>query len=73
MIELIKQNPKATASIIAGAVVNVVVWLLKTYAGVDIPAGVQEALIVITVWLIARYTRISKEDAEILDHKDQLT
>jgi len=71
-MELFTQNPKATITGLTGAIVIIVVYVLS-YFGINVPIEVSGALGVIILFLLGRYTRISKEDAEILDHKDQLT
>lgn len=71
-MNLLIDNPKATLTGLTGAIVIIVVFVLS-YFGITVPIEVSGALGVIILFLLGRYTRISKQDAEILDHKDQLT
>ena len=47
-------SPKAAGAPIAGAIVIVLAWLAKQYAGVDIPGDVQTALAAI-IGAVASY------------------
>jgi Na+/glutamate symporter len=49
---------KVTNSVIAGAIVAVVAWALGAYAGVELPAEVQNALIIIVSAVVAYVTPI---------------
>jgi len=71
-MNLLIDNPKATLTGLTGAIVIIVVFVLS-YFGITVPIEVSGALGVIILFLLGRWTRISKQDAEILDHKDQLT
>lgn len=71
-MNFIKQNPYASITALAGAIVAIVVYVLGLF-GINVPVEVSGALGIIIIFLLGRFTRISKEDAEILEHKDQLT
>lgn len=71
-MKLITDNPKASITALSGAIVVIVVFVLG-YFGIVVPIEVSGALGIIILFLLGRYTRINKDDAEILDHKDQLT
>ncbi len=71
-MNLITENPKTSITVLAGAIVAIVVYVLSLF-GIIIPIEVSGALAVIVIFLLGRYTRISKEDAELIDHKDQLS
>lgn len=43
-------SPKVSAATAAAAAVGILVWASSEFAGVDIPAGVQAALITIAVF-----------------------
>jgi hypothetical protein len=71
-MNLITENPFASVTALAGAIVAIVVYVLGLF-GIDVPIEVSGAIGVIIIFLLGRYTRISKEDAELIEHKDQLT
>ena len=71
-MKLITENPFASVTALAGAIVAIVVYVLGLF-GIDVPIEVSGAIGVIIIFLLGRYTRISKEDAELIEHKDQLT
>lgn len=64
---MVAENPKVTITIVAGAIVQVVCFVLRLAWDIDIPAAIQMALGIITIFLIGRFTRMSKKDAEELE------
>lgn len=47
---------KVSAGALAGAIVVILTWLLRTYAGVDLPGEVQSALTLIVAVLTSYLT-----------------
>jgi len=71
-MKLISENPYASATGLATFIIVIVVYVLSQF-GINLPAEVIVAVTGVLTFLLGRWTRISKQDAEILDHKDQLT
>ena len=53
---------KVTNGVIAGALMIVVSWLLKEYAGVEMPAEVQQALGLLIAGLVAYFTPLKESE-----------
>lgn len=55
---------KVTSGALSGALVIVLAWLLKQYAGVDLPDEVQSALVVLISALVAYFVPIRSGEIE---------
>jgi len=64
-MKLIAQNPKATLTGLATALAVVIVWILSLF-GIVVPEAVSIAIGVILVFLLGRFTRINKDEAELI-------
>ncbi len=64
-MRLIAENPKATLTIIAGAIVTLIVWILSFW-NIIVPETVSIAMGILVAFLIGRFTRINKEEAELI-------
>lgn len=64
-MKLISENPKATLTVLATAIATVIVWVLSLF-NVSVPNEVMIAFGAIILFLLGRFTRINKEEAELL-------
>lgn len=51
---------KVSAGILAGAIVAIVAWVLQQFGGIELPSGVQGALIVIISGLVSYFVPIAE-------------
>ncbi|HMQ78821.1 MAG TPA: hypothetical protein PKE39_04240 [Ignavibacteria bacterium] len=65
-MKLITENPKASLTALAGAIVVVAVFVLAQF-GIEVPDTVTIALGVIVAALLGYFSRLSKTDAKKLD------
>lgn len=65
-MNLISENPKATITVIVSAVMVVVVYLLKSIWGIELPDEVILAVSTLLGIIFGRYIRINKTEANIL-------
>lgn len=64
-MKLIAQNPKATLTVIAGAIVTLIVWVLSFW-NIQVPETVSIAMGILVAFLLGRFTRINKDEAELI-------
>lgn len=64
-MRLISENPKASITVLATAIATVIVWVLSLF-GVAVPTEVMIAIGAIVAFLLGRFTRINKEEAELI-------
>jgi len=64
-MKLISENPKATLTVIAGAIVTLIVWILSFW-GIVVPETVSIAMGILVAFLLGRYTRINQQEAELI-------
>lgn len=65
-MKLISENPKTSLTTAVGALIVVVVFVLAQF-GVEVPLEVSAAAGVVIVFLLGRFTRLSKTEAEKLE------
>ena len=65
-MNLLSENPKATITVIVSAVMVVVVYLLKSIWGIELPDEVILAVSTLLGIIFGRYIRINKTEANIL-------
>ena len=68
-MKLISENPKATLTVIAGAIVTLLVWILSFW-GITVPETVSIAMGILVAFLLGRFTRINKEEAELIKEQE---
>jgi hypothetical protein len=56
---------KVTAGVLAGAIVTIIVWILKATSTVDTPAEVAAALVVIVSFLLGYVVRETRPTAPL--------
>ena len=64
-MKLIAQNPKATLTVMAGAIVTLIVWVLSFW-NIQVPETVSIAMGILVAFLLGRFTRINKDEAELI-------
>lgn len=64
-MKLIAENPKASLTVLATAIATVIVWVLSLF-GVIVPEAVMFAIGAIVLFLLGRFTRINKDQAELI-------
>lgn len=65
-MKFISENPKASLTALASAIVIIVVFILSQF-GIEVPETVTIALGVIVAALLGYFSRLSKTDAKKLD------